>query len=54
MNNTQLESILKELRLLGLAHTLDVRLHEAAASRLSHEEFLTLVLQDELDRKSVV
>jgi len=49
MNNTQLESMLKELRLLGLLHTLDVRLHEAAANRLSHEECLTLLLQDELN-----
>jgi len=49
MNNTQLESTLKELRLLGMVHTLDVRLSEALASRLSHEEFLTLALQDELN-----
>ena len=49
MNNTQLESTLNELRLLGMARTLDVRLSEALASRLSHEEFLTLALQDELN-----
>lgn len=38
---------LKALRLSGLAHTLPVRLQEAAAGRLSHLEFLELILQDE-------
>ena len=32
----------------GLAHSLDVRLQEAAANHLQHAEFLELVLQDEL------
>lgn len=49
MNHPQLELTLKQLRLSGLATTLDVRLQEAVASRLSHAEFLTLVLQDELN-----
>jgi DNA replication protein DnaC len=39
---------LRKLRLSGLAHTLDVRLAEAAGGRLSHVEFLELILQDEL------
>lgn len=39
---------LKKLRLSGLAATLDIRLHEAATSGLSHREFLELLLQDEL------
>jgi DNA replication protein DnaC len=39
---------LKKLRLSGLAATLEVRLHEAATSGLSHREFLELLLQDEL------
>jgi len=43
-----LETALKRLRLSGLAGTLEVRLQEAAAGRLSHEEFLELLLQDEL------
>lgn len=43
----QLHQLLHELRLSGLRDTLAVRLQEAAASRLTHEEFLTLVLQDE-------
>jgi DNA replication protein DnaC len=43
-----LESTLRQLRLSGLAQTLDVRLQEAAGHNLSHTEFLELVLQDEL------
>jgi DNA replication protein DnaC len=43
-----LEQTLKKLRLSGLAKTLEVRLQEAAGGRLSHAEFLELILQDEL------
>lgn len=39
---------LKQLRLSGLAQTLEVRLQEAAGHNLSHGEFLELILQDEL------
>jgi DNA replication protein DnaC len=46
--NERLQSQLKELRLSGLARTLDVRLQEARGNGLSHAEFLELVLQDEL------
>jgi DNA replication protein DnaC len=42
-----LSSSLRQLRLSGLAQTLDVRLQEAAGNGLSHEEFLELILQDE-------
>jgi DNA replication protein DnaC len=45
----QLHSLLHELRLSGLRDTLSVRLQEAATNRLAHEEFLTLVLQDEIN-----
>jgi hypothetical protein len=45
----QLQTTLRQLRLSGLAQTLDVRLQEAAASRLGHGEFLELILQDELN-----
>lgn len=38
---------LKALRLSGLSRSLSVRLQEAAAGRLSHMEFLELILQDE-------
>jgi DNA replication protein DnaC len=46
------ETLMKPLRLLrlsGLAQSLDVRLQEAGANRLSHAEFLELILQDELN-----
>jgi DNA replication protein DnaC len=46
--NERLLSALRELRLSGLAQTLDVRLQEAAGHQLSHAEFLELILQDEL------
>lgn len=38
---------LKALRLSGLSRSLSVRLQEAVAARLSHLEFLELILQDE-------
>jgi len=46
--NAALRESLKKLRLSGLAESLDVRLQEAVSSRLSHAEFLELILQDEL------
>jgi DNA replication protein DnaC len=49
MTTNHLDSTLKALRLSGLAQSLPVRLAEAAANRLSHGEFLELILQDELN-----
>ena len=49
MNQNNLDQALKELYLSGLRQTLPVRLQEAAANRLSHAEFLELLLQDELN-----
>jgi len=46
--NDALRTTLKKLRLSGLAQSLDVRLEEATGNRLTHAEFLELVLQDEL------
>ena len=46
--NDRLQSTLRQLRLSGLAQSLDVRLQEAASHQLSHVEFLELILQDEL------
>lgn len=46
--NERLQSALRKLRLSGLAESLAVRLEEAAAGRLTHAEFLELILQDEL------
>lgn len=48
MIDPQLALILKQLRFGGLETTLGVRLQEAAAGRLTHAEFLTLALRDEL------
>lgn len=46
--NDRLLSTLRQLRLSGLAQSLDVRLQEAASHQLNHAEFLELILQDEL------
>jgi DNA replication protein DnaC len=43
-----LQATLRQLRLSGLAQTLDVRLQEAVGHQLSYAEFLELILQDEL------
>ena len=48
MNQTLLNP-LRQLRLSGLAQTLELRLQEASSNRLSHAEFLELILQDELN-----
>lgn len=47
--NQNLRRTLKQLRLSGLADTLEVRLQEASGNRLSHEEFLELLVQDEMN-----
>jgi DNA replication protein DnaC len=39
----------KRLRLTGLLQTLDVRLQEARSNDLSHDEFLELILADEVN-----
>lgn len=39
----------RQLRLSGLLESLEVRLQEARASNLSHDEFLELIFQDELN-----
>jgi DNA replication protein DnaC len=46
--NANLRESLKKLSLSGLSKGLDVRLQEATVNRLTHAEFLELVLQDEL------
>jgi len=47
MNET-IERATRKLRLSGMAGSLDIRLQEARANRLGHEQFLELILQDEL------
>jgi DNA replication protein DnaC len=49
---SSLEQSLKTLRLSGLAASLDVRLTEARGNHLEHEEFLELLLADELAVRS--
>ena len=49
MSIPSLQTTLKQLRLSGLAGTLSLRLQEATANRLAHEEFLEILLQDELN-----
>jgi len=46
--NPQLVSKLKQLRLSGLISTLEIRLTEAAGNQLNHQEFLELIVNDEL------
>lgn len=46
--NDNLSQCLKQLRLSGLAQSLDIRLQEAASHHLDHREFLELILQDEM------
>jgi DNA replication protein DnaC len=46
--NESLRTTLRQLRLSGLAESLDIRLQEAASHGLNHAEFLELILQDEL------
>ena len=43
-----LQEKLKILRLSGARETLDLRLQEASGNQLSHQEFLELLLQDEI------
>ena len=47
MNGTLTQS-LKQLKRPGIRQGLDVRLQEATANRLTHEQFLELILEDEL------
>ena len=44
-----LDPVLRQLRLSALGQTLALRLQEASANRLSHAEFLELILRDELN-----
>ncbi|MBC8207163.1 MAG: ATP-binding protein [Kiritimatiellaeota bacterium] len=54
--NTHLDANLKQLRLPGMRDNLAIRLQEAQAAQLGHEQFLELLIQDELalrtDRKT--
>ena len=47
--NEPLKKRLRQLRLSGMASSLDIRLQEALGHNLSHIELLEMVVQDELD-----
>jgi DNA replication protein DnaC len=49
MSEQTLAQSLKQLRLSGLAGTLQLRLQEATGNRLGHLEFLELLIQDEIN-----
>jgi DNA replication protein DnaC len=46
-----LKTVLKRLRLSGILHTLDDRIAYAKNHKLTHADFVELVLQDEIDRR---
>jgi DNA replication protein DnaC len=54
--NTHLDANLKQLRLPGMRDNLAMRVQEAQSAQLGHEQFLELLIQDELalrnDRKT--
>ena len=47
----QLQYQLKSIRLSGMANALSTRLQEARANELPHQDFLTNLVQDELERR---
>jgi DNA replication protein DnaC len=49
---THLTPLLRTLRLSGILATLEVRNHQAIEGRTSFVEFLTLLLQDEVERRA--
>jgi DNA replication protein DnaC len=48
----QLETTLRSLKLGGMLDTLDVRLVQARAGELGHQEFLQVLCEDELNRRA--
>ena len=49
--HNSMKTTLKRLRLSPILHTLPDRIAYARKSKLSHQDFLELVLQDEIDRR---
>tara|TARA_B100001123_G_scaffold406947_1_gene498709 strand:- start:397 stop:1140 length:744 start_codon:yes stop_codon:yes gene_type:complete len=47
----ELTPLLKKLRLSGVLETLDLRVSEAVSDEVSHHEFLTRLLRDEVERR---
>ena len=48
----QLTPMLRTLRLSGVLETLEIRNQQAVEQQLSHVEFLSTLLQDEVERRS--
>lgn len=48
---TSLKAVLKRLRLSGLLYTLPDRVAYATKTKLDYQDFLELILQDEIDRR---
>ena len=51
MNAIEMDRALRKLRLSGMAEALEPRLCEARASKLSHLDFLSTLVSDELQRR---
>ncbi len=52
MNTLQLQPRLKRLKLGGMLQTLELRLDQAHQDKLGHLEFLELMLEDEIQRRT--
>ena len=50
--NAQLDARLRHLRLSGMAEALPIRLQQAAGAALPHRDFLELLVEDEMNRRS--
>ena len=51
-NRTQLKSLITSLKLSGLADNLELRLIEAEQSQLSYTELLTMMFNDEIEKRN--
>jgi len=51
MNRTELDHALRQLRLSGMANTLDIRLLAAQSERQAPLDFLSTLISDELQRR---
>ena len=47
--NLQLNNVMQQLKLSGIADSLDSRLRQAKDASMPYEELLSMIFQDELD-----
>ena len=52
MHNLQLDNLVQQLRLLGIADSLKSRLRQARDATMSYEELLLMLFQDKLDNRN--